>query len=401
MIKRGVGTQQPLDDACDPMGPHWGTSNRQSVEHGSVDADFHRRVGKPTKESWGTLTLEGWQWSAGGRLISTGDLGYYLRDYATPSTSQKDGDTESDSEIDSENDELQTEANGLVDEEHGVFLELPSNKHQCPKCSVVYTTARILKDHLAQTHGLQDVIFRCRLCRTTFDRVHRLECHAPRCKVGGRTPSEAAYPVKRKTCARHFPMKSGRSQHERHRHPETANQRRIDATKLEAERKREKRLAAKKLEKFEVEKKRVERLAAQELEKLEAERKRETTLAVEELEKPHHKTKRKCGKATEALVLKTEWDAAAIKILLDIYCQVGKVKGLHNTSPTNGGIRYLAQAHLGEEQDKGLPVRCTGKTQTKVKRERRGPKTSRGDSAKHAKVVSKQSENCQRKETTG
>lgn len=70
-------------------------------------------------------------------------------------------------------------------------------------------------------------------------------------------------------------MKSGRSQHKRHRHPETANQRRIDATKLEAERKREKRLAAKKLEKFEVEKKRVERLAAQELEKLEVERKRD------------------------------------------------------------------------------------------------------------------------------
>jgi len=91
MIKRRVGTQQqPLDDARDPMGPHWGTSNRQSAEQGSVDVDCHGPVGKPTKESWGTLTLEGRQWSAGGRLISAGDLGYYLGDYATPSTLQKD-----------------------------------------------------------------------------------------------------------------------------------------------------------------------------------------------------------------------------------------------------------------------------------------------------------------------
>lgn len=253
------------------MGPHWGTSNRQSVEQGSVDADCHGPVGKPMKESWGTLTLEGRQWSAGGRLISAGDLGYYLRDYATPSTLQKDGDTASYSEIDSENDKLQTEANGLVDEEHGVFLELPSNKHQCPKCSVVYTTAKILKDHFTQTYGLWDVIFRCRFCRTTFDRVHRMECHAPRCKAGGRTPSEAAYPVKCESCARRFPTKSCRSQHVRHRHPETANQCRIDATKLEAECKQEKTIPAKKLAKFEVEKKRVERLVAQELEKLEVE----------------------------------------------------------------------------------------------------------------------------------
>ena len=58
--------------------PHGATSNRQSVEQGSVDANCHGPVGKPTKESWGTLILEGRQWSAGCRLISARDLGYYL-----------------------------------------------------------------------------------------------------------------------------------------------------------------------------------------------------------------------------------------------------------------------------------------------------------------------------------
>lgn len=50
---------------------------------------------------------------------------------------------------------------------------------------------------------------------------------------------------------------------------------------------------------------------------------------VEELKKPRQTTKSKPGKAAEALIFKTEWDAAAIEILLDIYCQVGNI-GLHN-----------------------------------------------------------------------
>ena len=64
--------------------------NRQSTEQERADADCHGPVGKTTRESWGMLTLEGRQWSTGGRLISAGDLGYYLGDYATPSTLQKD-----------------------------------------------------------------------------------------------------------------------------------------------------------------------------------------------------------------------------------------------------------------------------------------------------------------------
>lgn len=224
----------------------------------------------------------------------TGDLGYYLGDYGTPSPSQKDGDTGYESEFDSEDEEPQTEANRYGDEEHGIFLELPVNEHIFPKCSVVFNTVRILKDHLTETHGLRDIIFRCRLCRTTFERVHRLECHAPRCKTGKGSPSETLHPEKCETCTRRFPTKSAKSQHERHRHPETANQRRINAAKLEAQRKRDKRHAAK------------------ELEKLEAERRRT-----------------KFYEANEAPILKTEWDAAAVEILLTIYLQMGNIRGLH------------------------------------------------------------------------
>lgn len=109
-------------------------------------------------------------------------------------------------------------------------------------------------DHPAQTHGLRDIIYRCQLCRTTFDKVHRLECHVSCCKAGKRPPSAVAYPFKCETCTHRFLTKSGLSQHERHWHPEIANQCCIDATKPEAEQNQEKRLAAKEPEKREVEK---------------------------------------------------------------------------------------------------------------------------------------------------
>ena len=173
---------------------------------------------------------------------------------------------------------------------------------------------RILKDHLTETHGLRDIIFRCRLCRTTFERVHRLECHAPRCKTGKGSPSETLHPEKCETCTRRFPTKSGKSQHERHRHPETANQRRINAAKLEAQRKRDKRHAPK------------------ELEKLEAERRRT-----------------KFYEANEAPILKTEWDAAASRDSLNHLPTDGQHKRAPRYSengPTSRGIRHLTQTHL-------------------------------------------------------
>ena len=247
-----------MDDAGDPSGTHWGTSNRQTAEQGRVDAVCHGPVGKPNRESRGTLTLEGQQWLRNGNRISTGELDYYLTEYAVPSPSQTDG------ESDSDDDRSQTEADGLDGDEHGIILELPSNTHQCPKCSVVLNTMRVLRDHLVETHGIRDVLFRCRLCKTIFDRVHRLECHATRCKKGERTPSDAGLKFGCEGCTGRFLTKSGKSQHERHRHPEIANNRRINATKLEAKQKQEKRHTAKRLEKQVAEREQEERLAAKE-----------------------------------------------------------------------------------------------------------------------------------------
>lgn len=94
-IERKVGTQyQPLDDTIWPDGVRWGTSNRPPVEQGSVDARCRGPVGKSKPESWGMLTLQGKQWLAGAMPISADDLGYYLGEYADPSASQMDGDTE-------------------------------------------------------------------------------------------------------------------------------------------------------------------------------------------------------------------------------------------------------------------------------------------------------------------
>ena len=335
MTERWVGTrQQPLDDVSNPSGSHWGTFNRQSAEQGRNDADCHGPDGRTRRrESRGTLTLEGQQWSMDGSQLHIGELDSYLEDDMAPSPSQMDEVTGYDyeNEIDSEDDQSQTEADRLGEEEHGIILELPTDKHQCPKCSVVFNKTRILKDHLAATHGLRDIIYRCRLCKTTFDRVHRLECHAPRCKAGGEgAPSDAAFPFGCEACTLRFLSKSGRSQHERFRHPEIANLRRINASKLEAERKREKRNVAKQQKKQEAEKERAEKLAAKEMEKREADRNRRTIHEAEEPRKRNlRRPKGKPVEETEAPVLQSEWDAAALEIYRNIYCQMGDKRGLH------------------------------------------------------------------------
>ena len=111
MTERWVGTrQQPLDDVSNPSGSHWGTFNRQSAEQGRNDADCHGPDGRTRRrESRGTLTLEGQQWSVDGSQIPTGDLGFYLGDHTAPSPSQMDEVTGSENESDSEDDQSQTE----------------------------------------------------------------------------------------------------------------------------------------------------------------------------------------------------------------------------------------------------------------------------------------------------
>lgn len=55
------------------------------------------------------------------------------------------------------NEVTNTRASASEDEEHGILLELPSTKQQCPNCSTVYDTVRMLRDHLAEMRGVPEV----------------------------------------------------------------------------------------------------------------------------------------------------------------------------------------------------------------------------------------------------
>ena len=236
--ERRVGTnKQPLGDAVTSTEDSWGTSNRSLPEQKRDDGrdqgpagKASTTTGKKTNPS-GSVTLEGNQWYVEARPISVGDLDYYLGLVADPShTLNRDDETEvdlveDDVTISNNQADLSLQKNlKELDEEHGIFLELPMARQQCPNCSVVFNTVRLLRTHLADTHGAKERLFRCRLCKETFDKVLKLECHAPRCKANKRPPSAGAYPFKCQTCTQRFKSRSGLSQHERHRHPQLANQ---------------------------------------------------------------------------------------------------------------------------------------------------------------------------------
>ena len=237
--KRRVGThKQPLGVAITSTEESWGTPNRSLSEQRSVDGRDHgpavetsTSTGLVTNPS-GSVTLEGNQWYAEGRPISVGDLDYHLGLVADPSHTENRDDeaevdlVENDTTMPSNQTDLSVQENlDELDEEHGIFLELPNTQQQCPKCSIVFNTVRILKTHLTDAHRTKEILFRCRLCKETFDKVHRLECHAPRCKAIKRPPSAGAYPFQCQTCTTRYKSRSGLSQHERHHHPDVANQR--------------------------------------------------------------------------------------------------------------------------------------------------------------------------------
>ena len=145
-----------------------------------------------------------------------------------------------------------------------------------------------------------------------------------------------------------------------------------------------KRLAAKELEKHEVEEEWEIRLAAEELEKREAEEKWEAKLAAKDLKKPRQTKKSKPGKATEALIFKTEWDAAAIEILLDIYCQVGNI-GLHNAVRVALQVEgYISLKWISEKKrTKGFQFAVQARHKQKTNEKGEAPKRA-GETAQSA-----------------
>ena len=160
-------------------------------------------------------------------------------------------------------------------------------------------------------------------CAETFD-VHRLECHAPRCKAAKRPPLAGAYPFKCQNCAQRFKSSSGLSKHERHRHHELANQRCINAGRREAKRKRKLR--------------RVVRVR--------------TDLEAAEPQKPPLMIS-----LEEAPKLKTQWDELAMGIFVDLFCQHGDGKGLHKlVRATLGkkGYEFSLKQILSKKRTKGF-----------------------------------------------
>ncbi len=336
--KRRVGThKQPLGVAITSTEESWGTPNRSLSEQRSVDGRDHGPAGETSTSTGlvtnpsGSVTLEGNQWYAEGRPISVGDLDYHLGLVADPSHTENRDDkaevdlVENDTTMPSNQTDLSVQENlDELDEEHGIFLELPNTQQQCPKCSIVFNTVRILKTHLTDAHRTKEILFRCRLCKETFDKVHRLECHAPRCKAIKRPPSAGAYPFQCQTCTTRYKSRSGLSQHERHHHPDVANQRRINAGRQEAERKREQRRVAREL----------------------------TNLKADESQTPPPATS-----PEEAPKPKTRWDETATGIFVDLLRQQGDIKGLHEivrTALKENGYEFSLKQISSKKRTKGF-----------------------------------------------
>ena len=124
------------------------------------------------------------------------------------------------------------------------FIELPNTQFNCHICIFECIKARELMEHMNLQHKANELVLRCKLCKLTFDKVHRLECHAPRCKGPPQQKTESSHPYQCDVCKERFKSLSGRSQHERHEHPAIANARRMRAPIEEAARKRERRAQA-------------------------------------------------------------------------------------------------------------------------------------------------------------
>ncbi|CAK9816254.1 Retrovirus-related Pol polyprotein from type-2 retrotransposable element R2DM [Anthophora plagiata] len=85
------------------------------------------------------------------------------------------------------------------------------------------------KEHMDEQHSGATIIWRCTACGKDFPKLHGCRCHLPKCKQ--RLSTRSAAMIKCDLCDESFETRRGVSMHERHRHPELRNIRRIEAGK--------------------------------------------------------------------------------------------------------------------------------------------------------------------------
>ncbi|CAK9796162.1 Retrovirus-related Pol polyprotein from type-2 retrotransposable element R2DM [Anthophora quadrimaculata] len=85
-----------------------------------------------------------------------------------------------------------------------------------------------MKEHMDQQHSNATIIWRCTACGKDFPKLHGCRCHLPKCKK--RLPTRSAGSIKCDLCDEMFETRRGVPMHERHKHPELRNTRRIEAS---------------------------------------------------------------------------------------------------------------------------------------------------------------------------
>lgn len=84
-----------------------------------------------------------------------------------------------------------------------------------------FLTLRMFSNHLSEQHKIV-VRWICIKCGKAFDKLHATLCHIPKCK----TINKGGKKYKCGACQESFDTETGRSQHERHRHPDVRNRKR-------------------------------------------------------------------------------------------------------------------------------------------------------------------------------
>lgn len=109
-------------------------------------------------------------------------------------------------------------------------MELPlSGEIKCKKCT--NNDRRFLRDvdwakHMGEQHPEYKIMWRCAECGKDFEKIHGCKCHLPKCK-GRQEQVESG--ISCIACGSVFKTKRGLSQHERHRHPNLRNAKRVEA----------------------------------------------------------------------------------------------------------------------------------------------------------------------------
>ncbi|CAK9799114.1 Retrovirus-related Pol polyprotein from type-2 retrotransposable element R2DM [Anthophora plagiata] len=103
---------------------------------------------------------------------------------------------------------------------------------QCKRCEAkglnrLFLQESKFKAHMDEQHSEAIIIWRCTLCGKDFAKLHGCRCHLPKCSKGLSMRSAAM--IKCDLCNEAFETRRGVSMHERHRHPELRNAKRIEA----------------------------------------------------------------------------------------------------------------------------------------------------------------------------